>query len=271
MMMIAAALTMLWGCSSSDDDDNNNSQDNHGGLYGVKVDKAPEWTFHASIPDGDIEGLPDWQAVDFYDYESSMTAIVFVSNLFGTELTEGDRMAAVIDGEVRDVRFPVPYRFYDEGETVLCFMLYIPFNPGEDKVELQYYCAQTNQTYIQKSQFSVKDDTVGNDEMFFFTLRPMIARYFVLPASLPFTPTDRDEMAVFIGDECCGIAEIQNLLKPDFIWLASAIDMKREGKKAYVRYYSADTQTIYETEPFLDLVSKMELNPPDTLKFRPAL
>ncbi len=268
IMMIAATLTLWCGCSSSDDDDNNkNSCNNNGSQSGEQVANAPGWTFNPSPPAGDIEGLPDWKKVNFYDYDNNMTAIVFVSTDFGTKVTESDRMAAVINGEVRDVCTPVYYNLPDE-KPLLFFMLYIPFNTGEDGVDLQYYNAQRNQTYIQKNQFSVNDDTVGDDDLFLFSLRPMLIQVFTLPKNVPFTPTENDEMAAFIGDECCGVAELSDTVNSERYWAVVAYDMNQRHEKAYIRYYSADTKTIYETEPFLDFTQPLIVNEPYTLQFK---
>ena len=270
VLMIAAALTMLWGCSSSDGDDDNNKggTNNSGDIHGVKVPNAPGWSFTLTTPDGEIEGKPDWEEEYFYDYDNNMTAIVFVSTAFGTQVTENDRMAAIVDGEVRDVCKPVPY-YTDEGvNSILCFMLYIPFDSDEEEVELQYYCAQKNQTYIQKEAFNVNEDTVGDDEMFFFFLRPTMVRYVVLPTNIPFTPTENDEMDFFLDGECCGVAKYMEEPNPHKLWLADAYDMKNIGKKASARYYSAATKSIYETEPCFEIGLRLDEEMPDTLKFK---
>ena len=52
-------------------------------------------------------------------------------------------MAAVINGEVRDVCGPVFYDISDIEEPLRCFMLYIPFVYGDNDVELQYYNVDT--------------------------------------------------------------------------------------------------------------------------------
>ncbi len=271
ILMIAASLTILWGCGSSDGDDNNPTQggNNAGGLHGVTVASAPHWTFDTTTPPpGDIQGKPDWNEVNFYDFENNMTAIVFLSNDFGVKISQGDRMAAIVDGEVRDISEPYDYNIPDS-EPVKCFMLFIPFDSDENGVELQYYRSESDQTYIAKNIFSVNDDTVGDDELFLYTLCPMTFRAITLPKDLPFTPSPDDEMAVFIGDECCGVAERQSDTNGTPIWLVSAYDMKRSGEKAHVRYYSAQVKTIYETAPHLDLHFDInDVASVDTLKFK---
>ncbi len=267
VFMIAAALTMLWGCSSSDDDDvNNNNQKDE--IHGTKVAEAPVWQVDMSTPPGDIDGMPNWEEVDFFAFEKDMTTIVYVSPIFGTEISADDRIAALVDGEVREVREPVPYHGFmgiDE-ITIDCFMLYIPYEAGEDQVELQYYCAQTNKTYIIKNAFSVNDDAEGEETSYFLFLRPLQVHYFYLPNKLPFTPSPDDKIGVFIGDECMGTSDIDDNM--DSGWVVNVFNLHRSNEKAYVRYYSAATQTIYETEPYFTLGDRLNAYEADTLKFK---
>ena len=78
-----------------------------------------------------------------------------ICRTFALEMNEGTEkfplffvncMAAIVDGEVREVCAPVNYDLPDIEESLKCFMLYIPYETDEDDVELQYYNAQTNQT-----------------------------------------------------------------------------------------------------------------------------
>ena len=269
MLMIAASLTMLCGCSSSDDDDTKSTdQGGSSPTHSVKVGEAPNWTFDTNtIPPGDIQGKPDWDEVNFYDYEDNMTAIVFVSENFGITVMPDDRMAAIVDGEVREVCTPTLYTIPDVEESLYCFMLYIPFGSEDDSVEIQYYNAKANQTYVAKDAFSVKDYTIGDDELFLYTLRPMSAYYLVVPPNQPFTPSPDDELAMFMGDECCGVGSYLTIKDGNHIWSVSAYDMNYRGEKFHVRYYSSQTQTIYMTEP------RYEIHPftdalIDTLKFK---
>ncbi len=269
MLMIAASLTMLCGCSSSDDDDTKSTdQGGSSPTHSVKVGEAPNWTFDTNtIPPGDIQGKPDWDEVNFYDYEDNMTAIVFVSENFGITVMPDDRMAAIVDGEVREVCTPTLYNIPDVEESLYCFMLYIPFGSEDDSVEIQYYNAKANQTYVAKDAFSVKDYTIGDDELFLYTLRPMSAYYLVVPPNQPFTPSPDDELAMFMGDECCGVGSYLTIKDGNHIWSVSAYDMNYRGEKFHVRYYSSQTQTIYMTEP------RYEIHPftdalIDTLKFK---
>lgn len=163
---------------------------------------------------------------------------------------------------------PVYYYMPDDIDDLRYFMLYIPYNSDEEMVELQYYNAKTNQTFIGANWFSVTDDTVGDNELCLFTLRPMLALYFVVSNNVPFTPSPDDEMAVFIDDECCGVGEIKGGEGLGQIWLVGAFDMNRRYKKAHVRYYSAETKSIYRTEDFLEIWTNLKNNEPDTLKFK---
>ena len=282
MLMIAASLTMLWGCSSSDDDDTKiTDQGGSSPTHSVKVGEAPNWTFDTNtIPPGAVpsftrrRGTIPRKSVGLTATRPGATRLVTsqrAAPAIGRSRPVPEfspyRMAAIVDGEVREVCTPTLYNIPDVEESLYCFMLYIPFGSEDDSVEIQYYNAKANQTYVAKDAFSVKDYTIGDDELFLYTLRPMSAYYLVVPPNQPFTPSPDDELAMFMGDECCGVGSYLTIKDGNHIWSVSAYDMNYRGEKFHVRYYSSQTQTIYMTEP------RYEIHPftdalIDTLKFK---
>ena len=245
-IMIAAALTMLWGCSSDDNDHGGKTNDD------VILQSPPVWKVDLVMPEGDIEGKPDWKEVNPYLYESSMTAIIFLQNAFDNEITPDDRMAAIVNGEVRELVAPVEYVTYTDGSVLYTFMLYIPFTQGDDEVEIQYYNAKRNQTYRRPNFFSVKDDTVGSEDTFYMTFIPEKSMMVGVPfEGQPFTPTENDQLAFFIGDVCCGVAQRQGEVGTG--WGVQFYQLVDSHEKIHARYYSADKQTVYKTEPFIEL------------------
>ena len=266
-ILMIAALTLLWGCSSSDDDDVNNN--NGGGFHRDPTKDPSTWTLKLDNIKGVIDGMPEWQVVDFFDYENSMTAIVFLSMELDAHITEGDRMAAIVDGEVRDICAPVP--FFDDSEdedsSLDCFMLLVPYRPGENEVELQYYNAERNKTYVLQDEFSVTEETVGDDEAFLFTFCPMAIGAFVLPSDLPCKVGEGDKMAAFIGDVCCGVTTYDESVKEDNTWLLTLYNMPGSNEKAYICYYNAETGTVYTTEPYIT-IKNADFIDSHTLKFK---
>ena len=248
MMTMAVTLMVLWGCSKSDDDNVNNN--NNGSTTDLST-----WVLDLDNIKGAIDGKPDWHVVDFFDYENSMTAIVFISSELGSHITADDRMAAVVDGEVRDVCEPVPFfeDLEDEDASLDCFMLLIPYRVGENEVELQYYNAEKNKTYVLKDEFSVSEESVGDSEAFIFTFCPMAFGLFTLPQDLPCKPGEGDKMAAFIGDVCCGVTKYDASVGDDKMWLIDLYNLPGSNEKAYIRYYNAETGTIYTTKPYITI------------------
>lgn len=253
--MFAAMLTLTCGCG--DGDSNSNSiepqqdtptTDDSGKIVGVD---PPEWVAAISLPDGDIQGKPDWQVADFYSFEYNSTAVVFVSTAFGIQVTADDRMAAVVNGEVRCVDKPVPYSPPGGTESMLYFMLLIPHNAADEGVELQYYCSTTNKTYIMKDVFSLTDDT-GTEEgedMQVFTFYPYEIMMINMPQNLPFIPSKNDKIAMFLDDVCVGVGIVMDEGSGQISWALEAYNQNHSQSKAIIRYYSAQTRTIYQSDP----------------------
>lgn len=250
ILTMAVTLMVLWGCSKSDDDNVNNNKKR----FTSPLDDISTWVVDMNKIKGTIDGKPDWHVVDFFDYEVSMTAIVFIDKEFGTHLTADDRMAAIVDGEVRDVCAPVPFfdDLEDKDASLDCFMLLIPYRIGENEVELQYYNAEKNKTYVLKDEFSVTDESVGDGEAFMFTFCPMAFGLFKLPQDLPCKPGEGDKMAAFIGSVCCGVTEYDVSME-DNIWLIDLYNLLGSDEKAYIRYYNAEKDTIYTTKPYITI------------------
>lgn len=245
MLCMMLALGLNIACSS----DNDNGSDNGGGGNNKPLpfgDTA--WAINFQLPEGDIEGCPNWQETNFFDFENTMTAIICFDTAMDGLISDDDRMAAIIDGEVRDIGYIVTYRQQP------VFMLLIPFESDDDKVELQYYNAKTNQTYIMTDAFSVWDDTVGSEEtnLFYLELIPKTYLVLTLPDDLPFMPSPDDEMGIFCGDECCGLPVAIDRKN----WEGDAYMLPQlTGTKAHVRYYSAEKGVIYTTDDIIDLTS----------------
>ena len=218
MLCMMLALGLNIACSS----DNDNGSDNGGGGN------------NKPLPFGDTAWAINFQL----PFDTAMDGLI----------SDDDRMAAIIDGEVRDIGYIVTYRQQP------VFMLLIPFESDDDKVELQYYNAKTNQTYIMTDAFSVWDDTVGSEEtnLFYLELIPKTYLVLTLPDDLPFMPSPDDEMGIFCGDECCGLPVAIDRKN----WEGDAYMLPQlTGTKAHVRYYSAEKDAIYTTDDIIDLTS----------------
>lgn len=240
LLTLTLTLTLFSACSSDNDKGNDTPE---------PLDDTT-WTIHFQLPEGDIEGCPNWEETNFFDFENTMTAIICFDDAMDSMISDQDRMAAVIDGEVRDIAQIVNYR--EDKEPA--FMLLIPFESDDDQVELQYYNAKKNQTYVMPNAFSVWDDTVGSEDGKLFSISLIEKTYLALtmPDNLPFVPSPDDKMGIFCGNTCCGLP-VTNDYKN---WEGDAYMLPQlTGTKAHVRYYSAEKGVIYTTDDIIDLTS----------------
>lgn len=242
LLLSAVCAMAMCGCSSSDDDA---QAPPFGG-------DAPDWKVVFSMPQGDIQGCPDWKEVNFFEFENTMTAMIFFPDGMRPYVSEDDRLASIIDGEVRDIAVPVKYV-----DDEYIFMAMIPFENDDQMVEVQYYNAKTNQTFVLKDAFSVWDDTVGSQDtgIYVLLMERFCSMYINLAAKQPFTPASGDRLAIFYGDTCCGVGEAG----PGGQWSVDGVipsewkNPSTDWPKLSVRYYSAEEKTIYSTPAFIDL------------------
>ena len=245
ILLYAAALVMLWACSSSDD--------GNAPVEGVTTTPSatpPVWEVKMNMPQSDVNGKPNWDwdegdDPDFNQFENHMTAILSISDETLPFTSDDDRVAAIVDGEVRDVVPRVPY---GDGYA---FMLFIPFDAEENMVEIQYYNAMKDMTYLMAGQFSVQDDAVGNDEAFLFSFFQHAVVNFTL-LNQPFQCMPGDKLALFVGDTCYGVCEY---VDEHTTWNLNVFEPneKVDFSKATVRYYSGQKKTIYSTQLPLDI------------------
>ena len=249
--MLAAALPLLVGCSSNDDND---EQPMVGPWPAIEtVSQAPQWEVTPTAPKNSVPGKADWQWDDqlFRNFSKDMTAILALND-DGVKLSSPeDRMAAVVGGQVRFIAEPVfeEQIILGEVERFVTFYLYVPFETGEDAVDIQYYNARLDRTVTRRNMFSVNDDVVGNEEFEMFYLFPKTNYLYALAPGQPFTPTMDDKMAIYAGDVCCGIAKPFDITD-EITWAGPVYDEMHDGK-VYVRYYSAAQKTIYTTQATL--------------------
>ena len=251
ILILFAAVPFMVSCSSDDDD----VLPMVGPWRAIEtVSQAPNWQVTKGIPKGSVPGRPDWQWDDqlFRNFSKDMTAILALDEEAVEMSSPDDRMAAVVNGQVRFIAEPIfeEMTIVDEVERFVTFYLYIPFETGEDAVDIQYYNAQLNHTTIRKAMFSVNDDMVGNEEFEMFYLYPRTYYAFELAPNQPFTSTMDDRIAFFSENVCCGIANPFDLTDTEIIWPGHVYD-DMASSSVYVRYYSAQQKTIYTTKTTL--------------------
>ena len=240
--MLLAVLTMLWGCSSDSDDG-----DKLEGSSFVPVEK-PSWTIDMMASDP----VPTWQAPDPSKYESSMFIMVCLEEQLARYASDDDMMTVLIGDECRAK--PAPLHKSASGKCY--FVLKIDGNSTDRDVpfSLCYYAAKIHHLFkLSTTQTFASDITYGIDEDFVPQLIKGSSRYPVqgdltvkLPDTAPFTPSDDDFVAVFVGDDCRGVGTVG---QPFTVFLTSA------GETPHVRYYSAQKGGVYTLKQSLTIAA----------------
>ena len=248
ILMFATAFSLM-GCSGGDEEE---VRPMVGSWRAMEtVSQAPNWQVTKGVPKGSVPGRPEWQWNDqlFRHFSKDMTAILALDSE-GVELASpDDRMAAIVGGQVRFIAEPIfdEMTIAGEVERFATFYLYIPFETGEDAVDIQYYNAKLNHTTVRKAMFSVNDDMVGNEELVIFYLYPKTYYNFELAPNQPFTSTADDRIAIYAESVCCGIVTPIVLTENDILWPGHVYD-DMASSSVYVRYYSAQQNATYTTQ-----------------------
>lgn len=240
-IMIVAALSLGWGCSS--DNDSSSS-----GYSPISVSEEPQWRVEFSLPKGE-EGKPDWEQVDFYQFENTMTIVLHLEEEMTPFLSEGDQMVGIVNDEVREIA-DIQFYSINEHQRGNLFMLLIPYADSDKFVDIYYYNAKTNQTFSITTTDLHEDNTVGSEVDFvvgLFTLGDITAK---LGDNVPFKYAAGDELALFVGDVCCGVGTYDAEKQ---MWTLKAYDLSLAITEAHFRYYSAEHRAIYKTSVMLNL------------------
>ncbi len=250
--MGAAACCLLllgasWSCSSDDSSDAT-SQFAHSTFTSAE---SPNWFVDWTASDA----APDWQEPESYTYECSMNMLVTLDPELLPFSTDNDRMAIFINGDCRGVSERNVYA--DNSEIV--FLIHVKGSNEEMglQMEMRYYSGGAHQLFIDGGTPPFTPNNIIEGEAFSSNFNPINSStkfpYFteltvMLPNELPFTVTDNDQMAIFVGDECRGVCISR---KNAYSGWKGSVSQRQENEQAYVRYYSAEKGGIYIlSEPF---------------------
>jgi len=229
-VMLAAALTLAWGCSSSSDVEEETKP-------GLKVDR-PRWAVDFS---GNSE-QPAWGKFDRSMYESWMYIPVKLEDELAVHATTDDRMAVFIGDEMRTL--PAVPNIHDDGSVYFVLTVGGSNDDRGVKFALRYYSAKLRQLFtLEGVQTFAPELYYGNTTDFVPPLLSSCTKYPIqrsltvtLPAKPPFTPAD-DIVAVFVGDECRGVGKIGT---PFVTYRTSA------SETLQLRCYSSQQMVIYD-------------------------
>ena len=236
-----------WGCSSGGDADNGNNGGNTQSdiVYTATFVSAPrpswaiDWTSDAT--------MPDWQEPTSEDFECSMDLLVTLGEDYLPYSTDDDVMAVFIGDECR----ALSYRNVMTNGNV-AYLLHVRGNSEEvdHPMRLHFYCDQLHTMNITEAipPFT-PNNLMGEAYQSILDLGDESIKYpystemaVVLPDKLPFTVSDGDMLAVFVGDECRGIG----ICDPElFEGWRIVVYSKQPHETAQIRYYSAEKGGIY--------------------------
>lgn len=231
IILLAAVLTMVWGCSSD--------SESTPAKYTFTPAVKPSWSVDLSGSDT----APGWQDIDRSQYESWMYVTVKLQAVLAAYAGAGDSMVAFIGDECR-TRPAMPSDKYADGSVY--FVLTIGGNEADRDaaIKLCYYNAALHSLFTTESKMTFAPEySYGNTEDYVPLLLQGSKKYPVqqqltvsLPAKVPFTPADDDLVAAFAGNECRGVGSIG---KPFTVFCTVS------GEALQMRYYSTDKVGIY--------------------------
>lgn len=262
-LVLAAALTVAWGCGSGSDDGVEGGAVVGGeamthsfrGITFAPSDRPAwevDWTWH--------DAAPDWQNPDPSKYESRMYVILKLDGRYDSYCTDDDRMGLFLDRECRGVA----RRTVGNDDAGNYFFIMVSGDNASDskKMEIRYYCARMKQIFVMPGFFAFSPNvTIGDtsDQVIPFGcgspkyLRRSLTVW--LAGNVPFASTPQDVVGLFVDGECRGLGRAGE----DIGVYVAATDL---NELVYLRYFSAEKGGIYSVEQPVDLeeVSETTIN-----------
>lgn len=236
-----------WGCSSGGDEDNSNKGGDN------QYDNTFTATFVSSArPSWAIDwtsnvAMPNWQEPVSEDFECSMDLLVTLSADYRPYSTDNDVMAVFIGNECRALSYRNELTNGD-----VAYLLHVKGNSEEvdHPMELRFYCDQLHTMNVTDGVPSfTPNNLMGDAYHCVLDLGNENIKYpystdlnVILPDKLPFTVSDDDMLAVFVGDECRAIGIYQPEL---FEGWRMVVYSKQANETAQIRYYSAAKGGVY--------------------------
>lgn len=200
-------------------------------------EEAPNWEIKKQLH----AEAPDWKVQDQLVNITSSMNLIAATDL---PVDESCQMAAFCDGECIGATTPVEtkfgWRFY------LC--IYRPVQPTHP-ITLAYFCAHTHESHYWVGQVTFVHDAVlglAGDPYMLLAEEAAGSMYFAdLSYTLPAVPrTEKDELAVFHGNEC------RQLLSVPETSATARINLLKPSEDLYLRYYSDVEGKIYTSPVF---------------------
>lgn len=245
-----AALTLAWGCSSDDEE------------TAVQPDNGPETTtvFTASAqPQWQVDmnagqPKPQWTAPDPSEYENSMVVMVRLQDELVPFSTDDDLMAVFVDDDCRALSTR------DGNSEKVYFVLNVHGNSSgtPENYQVCYYSGGLKQLFVLNAPTNsfLNERILGVESDFSPAFTDGSTKYAVktgitvsLPDPMPFEMTSADRVAVFVGNECCGVG----IPGESFTVYGNSPD--EEGQ---LRYYSHKQGGIYTSAQKIKLTGEIQ-------------
>lgn len=245
VLTLLASLTL--GACSSDDDSSNPDIDPRMSVdrnYTVTtVDKAPEWSVDWSY----TQERPDWQEPATRLYENWSIMKLQIEDTLKPYASTDDLIAVFVGDECRGVTppaFVIGSKDYDD----IAFLLKVYGNEPSGQmmtISLRYYCSNLRQVFERVARVPYNMDTemgIGWDLKPSFRLGstkfPVVMQLDVVSvvSKASIVPDVADRVAVFVGDECRGMARPGEPLD---------VFGRIEGESVNLQYYQTATRQLY--------------------------
>ena len=240
-LLLAAVITVAWGCSSSDDETSNDG-DYTGNAATFQPANAPAWV----VDMYSNQEQPQWLSPDPTLYEDKMIAVLRLQDELVPFSTADDLMAVFVGDECR----ALSHRS-GNGEAVY-FVLNIYGNAGTDPEQfaLCYYSGGLRQEFWRRGENGFLNEmNIGTESDFVLDLMTGTTKYerqtvFVVNPKVKEGVTidaDADRVGVFVNGECRGVG------KPGRVF---NVFHRQDETQAELRYYSSSKGGIFtQTAP----------------------
>ena len=239
-MLLAAVLTLAWGCSSGDDEVT-------GPAFEASSDPAWAVDMHSDQP------MPQWQPPTPSRYENKMIMMLRLQDELVPYSTDDDRMAVFVGDECRALS-----RRAGNG-SIVYFVLNI-YGTATDSGEysLCYYSGGLHQEFRYRDTYEFLNEmNIGTESDLILDLMSGTTKYAQQTAvTVTPKPTDKiaidpeaDRVGVFVNGECRGVGRPET---------AFNVYHQQKGEQAQVRYYSKGRGGIYTLPTTLTLSTEAE-------------
>ena len=267
IMMMTAALALVWGCGSDDD---------NAATSPVQPPTPPEaksvFTPTESKPTWAIDWTwtderPDWKDPESNEYEISMNMKVQLASDMAKYSSDDDMMTVFIGGTCRGINRRSVISSNDEVD----FQLYIQGNGEEmgQPMQLKYYCAKLKHIFNQSTTLKFEpnegfadhlsisfDFNNGNSKYPYMTYLSLL-----LPDDPSYSETQNDAVFVFVNGTCRGICRSSDLF-PGFKGIGYGTFL---GEEAELRYYRAKDNGYYTLKKTITLDGEGTTAKPSTV------